>query len=206
MRPSGAMRLGFYAQGKGEHLDMAKHLIASSKRFMPDVPIYQLTDGETPCLEGAEALRIAGDIPMGVRRLMHYDREGDWLFVDTDVVIHKDVRHVFERDFDVAMASRVGTYMEGAPYTKANPYNFGVVFSRNPECWRKLVPILKTMEPQWQRWGGEQLLACQLGVGYKLEVLPCWYNFTPEKQTDSLTAAYIVHYKGPRKAWITMPP
>lgn len=199
------MRIAFYAEGEGPHLDIAKHLIASAKQHMPGVQICLLTDEKTPALEGAEAIRIPGDMPMGVRRVMHYCMPGEWLFLDTDVVFRKDVRDVFERDFDVALASRDGTYMEGSKYAELMPYNFGVVFSRNPCFWQTVLPELKKLSPDFQRWGGEQMLTCVLAQTgkFKAEILPSAYNFTPEKQDDDLSHVAIAHYKGARKAWIT---
>lgn len=172
---------------------------------MPDVELALLTDDKTPAFDGIEAIRIGGDVPMGVRRMMHYAMPGEWLFLDTDVVFRKDVRHVFDKPFDVAVATRDGTYMQGTQYAELMPYNTGVVFSRNPEFWKKLVPELRKLSPDYQRWGGEQMLIGMLvkaGI-FQTEILPSAYNFTPEKRDEDVSHAAILHLKGPRKAWIT---
>jgi hypothetical protein len=203
------VKIGFYAQGEGPHLDIAKHLIASVKAVMPDVEVFQLTDEKTPCLEGAEALRISGEMPMGVRRLSHYAAlQGDWCLVDSDVVFRKDVRDVFWKSFDVALVSRDGTYMAGTDYAAAMPYNFGVVFSRSPRFWRMALSGLKTLPVKLQEWEGEQFVTCELAKrnDFKVEILPCRYNFTPHKKTDDVSEVSILHFKGPRKAWITTQP
>jgi hypothetical protein len=202
------LRVGFYAEGSGPHLAIAKHLIASVRKHMPDVEIAMLTDGVTEAPMGVEAIRIAEDMPMGVRRLTHYSRlKGDWVFVDTDVVFRKDVSDVFAKPFDVAVASREGTYMAGTQYAELMPYNFGVVFSKNPEFWGMLLPHLRKMSPEEQRWGGEQLLTCQLihqqDSCFSVEILPSAYNFTPYRQEDDVSHAAILHLKGARKGWIT---
>src|SRR6185369_4637862 len=104
---------------------MAKHLIASAKTHMPDVPVFHLTDGKCPAV--GEVIRIDGEMPMGVRRLSHYARlSGEWLVVDTDVVFREDVSQIFEKPFDVALCSRKGTYMDGTRYATRMPYSFGV--------------------------------------------------------------------------------
>jgi hypothetical protein len=201
------VKIGFFAQGEGPHLDIAKHLIASAQAVMPDVELFQLTDEKTPPL--AEAIRLAGDMPMGIRRLKHYAAlTGDWCFVDTDVVFRKDIRDVFEKSFDVALASRDGTYMAGTEYAKAMPYNFGVVFSRSPRFWRVALAGLKTLPAKMQEWEGEQFVTCELAKrnDFNVRILPCTYNFTPHQKADDMTAVHIAHYKGPRKAWITMHP
>lgn len=206
----GFVQLGFYAQGEGPHLQIAKYLIESAQKVMPDVPIFQLTDDKTPEIEGAKAVRIGGEMPMGVRRLTHYAAlGGDWLFVDTDVLFKRDVRDVFDsKAFDVAIAEREGTYMAGTKYAERNPYNFGVVFSRNQDFWRMLLPHLKQMDPAAQEWGGEQLLTCELihmqDSPFSVRILPSSYNFTPYRETDDVADKHILHLKGPRKSWITM--
>jgi hypothetical protein len=204
------MKIGFYAEGEGAHLEIARHLIDSAHEVMPDVEVFQLTDGVTREIEGCTAIRIPERMPMGVRRLTHYSRlPGEWCFVDSDVVFRKDVREVFDRPFDWAIASRVGTYMENSEYGRLYPFNFGVVFSKTPEVWKMLVGMLLDMPREKQHWGGEQELVNGLahiggeGSAYGLEVLPARYNFTPKKQTDDLSDVAILHLKGPRKAWIT---
>lgn len=198
------MNIGFYVEDE-EYFDMARMLVRSAKEHMPDVPIYQLTREKVraPC----EAIRIPGDMPMGVRRLKHYaSLEGNWLFLDVDVLFQRDVRHVFDLPFDVAFASREGTFLENHDYAKVMPYNFGVVFSKNPAYWQMLIPHLLELSPELQEWGGEQYLAGQLANQalscFSVEILPSAYNFTPVRRDDDFRHAAIVHYKGKRKAWI----
>lgn len=201
------MQIGFFAQGDGPHLKIAKHLIESANKAMPGVPLFLLTDDMTPEVPGAGVIRLSGDMPMGVRRVTHYSRlDGDWLFLDTDVLIKRDVRHVFQDAFEVAIASRDGTYMEGTKYAETNPYNFGVVFSRSREFWAVLLEYLKALPSKAQEWGGEQLLMCEMAKLKRggIKVLPSSYNFTPYRETDDVSDKHILHLKGPRKAWITM--
>jgi hypothetical protein len=195
------VQIGFFVESKG--LDFAKLLIESAKKVMPDVPIFQLTNGE--CEAVAEPIRIPGSMPMGVRRLTHYSRlEGDWVFVDTDVLFLKDVRHVFDKPFDIALASRKGTLWEGSEYAKKMPHNFGVVFSRSPKFWRIALEYLKRLPPKLQEWEGEQFVTGQMAEhpGFSVEILPSSYNFTPAEKTDDMTHVHVAHYKGPRKSWI----
>ena len=198
------MRLGFFVQGE-QHLPLAQSLIASAKKAMPDVEVFQLTDGKCPAV--TEAIRIPGEMPMGVRRVKHYaNLQGDWLFLDTDILIRKDVRDVFDKPFDVAVASRTGTIWENCDYAAVMPYNFGVVFSRNPKFWQAHLAMLQTLPKKLQEWEGEQLVLCALAKRprspYKVEVLPSSYNWTPAKKQDDISHAHILHLKGPRKAWL----
>ncbi len=199
------MRVGFFAQGEGEHLYIARHLIRSVKLCMPDVEVCQLTDDKTPVLDGATAIRLGGDMPMAVRRISHHAMlGGEWLFIDTDCVVRKDVRHVFNDDFEVALTDRKGSMWEKTPYGMVMPYNMGVTFSRSPEFWGVVLKHLITLPKEFQRWEGDQRVVCEMvRAGYPAKVLPGRiYNFTPEEKTDSLEHAAIVHFKGKRKHWI----
>lgn len=204
------MKIGFYAQGDGPHLEMAKYCVESAKDHMPFVKVYHLTDGVTPDVKGSIPIRIPQRLPMGVRRLSHYaGLEGEWCFVDSDVIFQEDVSSVFEKPFDVALASREGTYMEGTDYAEHQPYNFGVVFSKNPKYWRAILPLLMEMPLEKQHWGGEQELCNELALQalstFSVEILPSRYNFTPKRRDTDVSDKAIVHYKGQRKAWITTP-
>lgn len=199
------MQIGFFVQGE-EHLPFAEYLIRSVEQTMPDVDVFQLTDGKCPAL--GKVIRIRGDMPMGVRRIKHYaNLEGDWVFVDTDVLFRKDVRHVFEKPFDVALADRKGTLWEHSAYAKEMPYNFGVVFSRAPEFWRELLPLMEKLPPKYQEWEGEQYLTNQMvqhpRSRFRFEILPSSYNFTPATKEQDVSQKHILHLKGKRKAWIS---
>ncbi len=197
------MRIAFFVQDTGIHWDIAKYLVESVRKSMPDVDVFQLTDESCPVVDGVEAIRIPGEMPMGVRRIQHYaSLEGDWCFVDTDVLFMQDVRDVFSEPFDIAVASREGSSLVGSEYAQVFPYNFGVVFSRSPEFWREALKKMEKLPPEMQRWGGEQWVTGKLvdSGGYKVKVLPREYNFTPEK--GELMVAKILHMKGPRKKLI----
>lgn len=200
------MQIGFFVQGQGAHWDIAKYLIASARKVMPKVPIVQLTDGDTPAHEGiSRIVRETREMPMAVRRMtLHASLPGDWLFVDTDVVIQKDVSHVFEDDgFDIALTDRRGSIWENTPYGRAMPYNMGVTFSRTPAFWEDVCERLKTLPAPFQEWEGDQRVVCLLAEDWVCKILPGHvYNFTPAKQTDDRSHAAIVHYKGSRKEWI----
>lgn len=198
------MKLGFFLQGP-DYIPLAEYLVASVRKVMPEVPIAQLTDGLCPALPDVEVIRIPEEMPMGVRRVTHYSRlEGDWCFCGVDVLFRKDVQGVFDKPFDVAMASRDGTYLQNAKYTQHMPYNFDVLFSRCPAFWRFALEIMATMTPEAQEWGAEQLVAGAIAKAgcFDFRVLPSSYNFTPKRETDDVSHVSVLHLKGSRKAWI----
>ena len=207
------MQIGFFVQETDEaskvHRQVAKYMIASARKVMPDVPIIQFTDDKSPEIEGIDSIvRIGGDLPMAVRRMTHHANcIGDWLFCDTDVIFQKDVRDVFEEEFDVAFTDRVGTYMEHTAYAKQQPYNLGVSFSRNPAFWSEVNRQLLRFPIKYQEWEGDQIVVCGLtenqNTPFDIVILPGKdYNFTPLKQSEDYSHASIVHMKGRRKQWL----
>jgi hypothetical protein len=198
------VKVGFFLQGP--HLmPLAESLVWSIRKAMPDVHIAHLTDGECPPLPGTETIRIPEDMPMGVRRVTHYTRlEGDWCFCGVDVLFRKDVRSVFEKPFDVALASRKGTVWERSPYSVLQPYNFDILFSRSPKFWEAALKMMKQLPLELQDNGAEQLITNLLAVSdlFDVEIISSAYNFTPKNLTDDVGDVSILHLKGGRKAWI----
>src|SRR3990167_3084992 len=181
------MKVGCFWQFVNEasmaHLEFARLMLKSARAVMPDVEVWQLTDGDSPKLEG------------------------DWLFIDPDIIIQKDVRHVFDEPFDVALTDRIGTITYEAEYAKAMPYTLGVSFSRSPKFWQRVLRHLGTLPAKLQHWEGDQLVVCamlrqNLADDFKVKILPgAIYNYPPKFAGDGKDAA-LVHYKGPRKAYL----
>ena len=199
------MKVGFFVQGSGIHWDLAKHLIASCKKL--NLSVFQLTDDKTPECEGVDGVvRLGGTVPMAIRRMtLQSMLAGEWLFVDTDVVLQKDPSQVFRSPFDIALTDRVGSLWEHSPGVKNMPFNTGVVFSRQPSFFKRVVGALKGLPPPLQEWYGDQLVICEMQKQNQVSarILPGQvYNFTPANRDDDRSHAAIIHYKGPRKAWI----
>ena len=177
-------------------------MLASAKEFMPDIPVYHLTDGETEAL--AEPIRLSEPKPLALNRISHYSRlGGDWLFVDTDIVFNRDVRNIFDQDFELAFAARD----EVNDYCTAMPHNLGVCFSRNTHFWQDIIPAIKDLPPKLQQWEGAQLAAgwyfTRDWCPHKRLILPAEYNYCPKSETEDISSKAIVHYKGKKpKRWL----
>lgn len=209
------MKIGvFYKyidENSTQHAQFAQQMLASVRACMPDVEVWHFTDANTPALKGFDCVnRITEDVPMAVCRMMHNaSLHGDWMFIDPDIIVQKDVSHVFEDKFDVALTDRVGTITYEADYAKVMPYNLGVSFSRAPAFWKRVLYHLRTLSPKLQQWEGDQLVICEMikqrvASDFNVKILPgLTYNYPPRSADDPRTAdAAIVHYKGPRKAWL----
>jgi Nucleotide-diphospho-sugar transferase len=202
------MRIGVFYQND-TYSQMAGLMLDSVRKVMPDVEIHHLADGKCTALKGADAVhRIPEPMPMAVRRMtLQSQCEGDWLFMDADVIAQKDVSHVFDdKDFDVALTNRDGTITNEAKYAAVMPYNTGVVFSRSPAFWKMVLHHLKNQPMQLQDWTGDQLVICEMmkqgAFGFKVKVLPgATYNYPPKFAGDGADAA-LAHFKGNRKAYL----
>lgn len=192
------------------HYVLAEAMIRSVRASMPDVPIVQLTDETSPALVTVDEVRRRPHGKMLERRLEHYAslEAGEWLLIDTDVIVRHDVRAVFDTAFDVAFADRDWPHLPPTPdLTEAMPYNTGVAFSRSPEFWQTALETWRAFPPEVQAdWLSEQrAVAAVLRTNrFSLQVLRGRvYNYPPASINDpDMQQAAIVHFKGPRKAWM----
>lgn len=200
------MKIGVYSVGSGVHHDISRFLLESLKSYMPDVPVFHLTDEATECF--AEPIRRPLK-PLAVHRLeFHAELPGEWLFVDTDIVFTQDVRSVFDQDFDIAYAQR----QDDCEYSRAMPVNLGVIFSRCNQFWKDIQPAVEKLPQRLKDWDGAQLATGWYATRpeswwvkrghkpYKILKLPQEYNYAPEHKDD--VSAAILHYKGKKKSFL----
>jgi hypothetical protein len=202
------LRVGFFTD-RTRYFPQARAMVSSVRRHMPGVEIVQLTDGKCPAFPGVTVERIGGEMPLMRRRIEHYERlDGEWLFLDTDTLVRADVRDVFDRDFDIALADRGLTDKDDPRlhlYAKTMPWNIGVIFSRSRKFWRDVLVLMRELPTHWQEWEGEQVSTCEVAKGgkYKVEILSRYYNYTPDTPLEVADRALILHLKGKaRKRWI----
>lgn len=204
------MTVGFFHSSPvvTPHVTLAGHLIRSIRHVMPLVRIVQLTDTTSVRVPGVDAVREYPWAPVALACLQAYAAcVGDWLFVDTDVLIRRDVQHVFDLPFDIAVSDRAGTLTEkdlsGSLITRM-PFNKGAVFSRSQAFWKDAAARLAAKSEKAQAWMGDQQAMCDViaSGAYDVRVLPNGYNYPPKARTDNVSDKSILHLKGPRKAWI----
>lgn len=199
------MRVGFYYIGDIEEYAYLGGLAAAvAKQTMPQAEIVHLTDMDTKQLENVDTvLRLEKNCPMAVLRMRHHQTPGDWLFIDIDALIMKDVSDLFYEAFDIAIANRVpGDGSEHEGFAEM-PHNMGVVFSRSPVFWREAEKELLKYTPKMQEWMGDQLAINRLIKSCTFNVKKVSgekYNFPPS--SPLLSDASIVHFKGRRKPWM----
>lgn len=193
------MRVGFYhvergGTSRGTARALVDRMVQSVRAAMPGVEIAEMTGPV--------------DRPMALGVLEAYASvSGDWLFLDTDVIVQEDVRCVFDTDFDLAVADRTGTFRPGEPETKfmrRMPVNKGVMFSRSQAFWRDTAEACCAYRPERQEWMGDQQAVNDviLRGAYLVQVLPNRYNYPPHARHEDVRDKAILHFKGGRKGWM----
>lgn len=187
----------------------ARALVKSVRKCMPDVPVIHFTDQTSPGVKGVDAVRRKPSEPMALLRMRHHAGvEGDWLFVDTDVILQHTVRRMFLKTFDIAITTRNWSHLKAAAgFSARMPFNTGVVFSRCPRFWGEVYCRLRHLELAKQQWMGDQEVICDMiaddASPYVVAQVPGEkFNFPPRPDDycdtyEALLAdASIVHYKG----------
>lgn len=203
------MNVGFYLTGAIPMWTDA--MVRSVRAAMPGVRVVQFTDETSSAVTGVDVQRLS-PAPLSLHRARHFANvAGDWLFLDTDVIVQRSVADVFDSPFDIAVADRnwtktaKGEYRAGGQpdYVARYPYNAGVIFSRSSAFWQDVVRYLTTHRELQLSWTGDQLALCELAKSdrYTVKVLPGMiYNFPPEGAHDpDLNNAAIAHYKGKQR-------
>jgi lipopolysaccharide biosynthesis glycosyltransferase len=187
---------------------MPTKMVASVKEVMPNANIVQLSDMNTPIIKGVNTIiRKEYNGLIMVFRLEHLaSLRGSWITLDTDMIIKKDLSHVFDQDFDVALTRRYGSILDtdGNDIVKIMPYNAGVMFSKNHEFWKDALEALKTFKQEAHEWYCDQLAIKFISDKnqYKVLELPCdEYNYTPGSKEERKDV-YVYHFKGQRKDWM----
>lgn len=205
------MTVGFFLVDNGSvdaslGFTCADALTASVHQSMPGVGVVQFTDERTDAVRDVDDVRRLPIEPLAVLRMRHHAAvSGEWLFVDSDVIVQRDVRDVFQQPFDVALTTRDWTHLKvAAGFSERMPYNVGVVFSRTRSFWKEALKRVALMEESARNWMGDQQAICDITrtSRYRIALLKgSRYNYPPALVPDAdgekqQRKAHIVHYKG----------
>jgi hypothetical protein len=169
--------------------------------------MLQLTDEDTPVIDGCTARRLPWDERVMLWRMRHLSDidKGEVLVLDTDVIVQADLRPVFWKPFDVALTRREGPILDpqGIDVAKLMPFNCGVMFSRRRKFFHECAELMEHMPPEIGGWYGDQLAVKHFAPRYETLVLECdVYNYTPSTAAEDVSSRKAVHYKGKRKQWM----
>jgi len=181
----------------------AEVMAASVRRHM-DCEILQLTDMDTPTVEGCTPIRrefTDGNLTMfKMEHLANLD--GEVLVLDTDVIVQADISKVFGLPFDVALTWRDGPIWSdsGQDLAKLMPINCGVMWTRSPAFW-KHCHAWAVEHPGG--WYSDQFAVAANWRRFNVLRLHCDnFNHTPNTKAEDVSAKMVVHYKGKRKEWM----
>jgi len=187
------------------------------------VNIVQLSDSGTRSVPLADAvwrMEIQRDELIFCKHQLYaaYIRDAvrDIVILDTDIIVQSSLADVFG-DWDIGLTLR----HETDSLRKIMPFNEGVIFCRATEgarrFWGALLHVYEQLPTCLRRWSGGQI---SLGIllrkyleeqegdllevrGIRIKLLPKdIYNYAPEREDEDLSDRVIVHYHGPRKAWM----
>lgn len=188
---------------------LAQIMVDSVKRVIPEPWLIQMTDMDTPVIEGVdETRRLEPDYPYFMNyRLRHLMRlKCEVLILDTDTVVLQNPAEVFNHDFDVCLTRRDKQIISTKTgYTEDDPlmvYNTGVMFSRNPAFWCDALTECRKLEERHQKWFGDQIAVVNVvnQRKYDIAVIKCdKWNYTPQSEDESLAGRGIVHFQGGKK-------
>jgi hypothetical protein len=187
-------------------------MVESCHRAMPGVRVVQFADLDTPAVDGADdVLRL----PMASLALLRFRHQaavtGDWLFLDTDVIVQKDVRKVFHGVFHLAVTTRRWPHLKPAlGFSERMPFNAGVIFSRSPAFWQECADTLGQSDVHDQQFMGHQQIICDVALSGRYQIVKVKgskYNCPPfvaggkeggdpDLSHRLVKHAHIVHYKG----------
>ena len=174
---------------------------------MPWTEVVHMADEEEPALAQSVQREPWDGSNVMEYRLRHLAKlpEGEWLSVDTDMVIQHDLSKVFAFPFDVAVTQRDGPIWDtnGNDIVKYMPYNAGVVWWRNPQFWRDAHAWILQQPDAIKRWYGDQLALHAIVPRYNALKLHCDnFNYSPHRADEDVSRRFVVHYKGARKGWM----
>lgn len=195
------MKVVYYLdQPTSEYIALARMSVESVCTFMPDAEIVLLTTMQCADMNIGADVVIPMDLPTEAfyvyRRVIAQGRmTGNCLFMDVDCIVKRDLRHVFARDFDIAIS-----YRNEKTDGHVLPFNGGAVFSTCPAFWGELA----SHPEAYVNWFTAENFFGQLASKdrYSVRLLNgAIYNYIPTSKDDDPEGKAIIHYKGDRKSW-----
>lgn len=205
--------IGFLYVGRVSNIPQI--MVASVRAAMPHANIVQMTDLDTEKIVGVDdVIRKRWDQKFLMPyRLMHLKEfpPANAIFLDADVVVQKDLRCLFQDEFDIGLTYRDETdpSLRKSPEAyRMMPFNAGVMLSRasGMDFWAEAYNVCLAMPEDRRLWFGDQLAIKEVAARSTLKVnqYPCAiYNYSPSRWDEDLRDKFVIHYKGKnRKIWM----
>lgn len=182
-------------------------MLASVRQAMPYALVTHMTDKATPKLDADVRVEAAQNLPLMTYRMRHLAGlpAGEWVILDTDVVVQRDLAGV-ANGYDACLTRREVCYdRDGNNVAEWMPYNTGVMWCNSPAFWRDAYKVCGKLPERLQKWYGDQVsvrLVAESGRHKVREVDVNPWNYSPEREDEDVSGVAVVHYKGKRKGWM----
>ena len=192
----------FVVTSSKDYVPFAEMAIASIRYHHPKGHIVHMAQAGSKTPEEADEAWYSADLdPTDMPRflcekmkLLSLGGDTPTAVLDADTLTCKPLDDVWDREFDLALATRLTTGWG------KHPYNSGVIFCRNAKFWAGLLELMKSV-PYYSTFGGDQeALAVEATSGkWRFVELPGkeWHHY--EVSPRHLPDARIVHFKGARR-------
>ncbi len=183
----------------GQDTAQAAMMVRSAKAFGHDC--YQLTDADSPHVEGAQCIRFnRGDEGIMYFRAKCYAAFNEpGIYLDTDILIRRDLSPLMALDFDVALTKRTHEVItpNGVDVGSLMPYNGGFIGVKDKTFWPEVVDRMAGYDPDSQKWYGDQVALVEAAKGRNIIELPTkLYNRIVKKVNLDVSGAWVLHFKG----------
>lgn len=183
----------------------ALRMIRSVRATMPGLQIIQRTDEHSKPVKGVDdvkRLAYADDDLFCSYWIKHVLMMGDdpVIIADADIIYTRDVRHLFARDFSVALTVRE----DGETLKPVQHYCGGFILSRCWHFWRDVADYIRLCPPPLRQWYAGQVALHHIAPRFPgVMELPAWqFNHAPHMPGE-VSDASVLHFKGPqRKQWM----
>ncbi|MDP4822517.1 MAG: hypothetical protein NWR47_01055 [Aestuariivirgaceae bacterium] len=151
--------------------------------------------------------------------ILDHDFRTPVIFIDTDILVFKDIRHLFDQPFDIGLTVRANEEM---------PVNGGILFvnNKNPEAarqfFRQLLSLIEAQGKDERNWYGDQYALAQIigkrlaqdgtgtvieAAGARILILPSdRYNYSPKASRPNLFKGLddisVYHFKGRSRTYM----
>lgn len=198
------------AENQSLQRDLARIMVASVRKTMPGINVLMVTDKKTPYIEGIEAIRFDthgyGEF---IPWLCHAcsQMKGEVLYLDSDVVVQRDLRPLLNIDADLVLPYRGMKIVDG----HMQPFIFGCVAYKTAEIWKEVGERVAKMPEKERMWYGSQIAVFDMVMeennGRKkwniAAIARETYNYTPKDENDLPSEPWVLHFKGrKRKEWM----
>lgn len=166
-----------------------------------------LTDEDTPAIKGADCVRFKkkgnGITHFRAHCYAEYNEPG--IYLDTDMLVMRDLSPLMKLDFDVALTKRSGAIFDpsGFDVTQRMPYNAGFMAVKSKHFFDRLIKEIDQMSLEDQSWYCDQVGIPDAMRGLNCVELPInLFNRTIKQPDLDVSSAWVLHFKGRGKQFM----